>query len=311
MKRAAGWFTAACLRVPVRIAGWLPWRGVQLLGRVAGTIGRTLPNPLRSMARNNLRLVFPAQREVEIRKTAGEAVGHCLCTLLESGPLAYWSAERIVEKVREVHGEQLLSPPPSAGVLLVVPHLGNWELAGLYAGRRHPLSALYRPPRVVALEDWLRQRRQRFGTRLLSVNSSSDLRGAWRDLRNGRTVAVLPDQDPGRRRAGEWLPFFGLPTRTSTLAARLSRNAGRTVLGFSTRLANGQGFALHFETIDFEDGAGTAQRAAAINHAIESAVAPRLAQYQWCYDRWRPQRAVRSEATGSSGAVRGGWQNER
>jgi KDO2-lipid IV(A) lauroyltransferase len=56
---------------------------------------------------------------------------------------------------------------------------------------------------------------------------------------------MLPDQVPGSGE-GAWLPFFGRPAYTMTLAARLSEVAGVTTLfAWAERLPGGAGFHLH------------------------------------------------------------------
>jgi lauroyl/myristoyl acyltransferase len=64
-------------------------------------------------------------------------------------------------------------------------------------------------------------------------------------LRAGEAVGMLPDQVPGSGE-GAWLPFFGRPAYTMTLAARLSEVAGvTTIFAWAERLPGGAGFHLH------------------------------------------------------------------
>ena len=196
--------------------------------------------------------------------------------------------------------EQALGRP--GGLLILTPHLGSFEVAAhAYAqrfGPRQPMTVLYRPARKA----WLRQMEETARARpgLSSAPASlAGVRQLMRALRDGGTVALLPDQVPPQGQ-GVWAPFFGRPAYTMTLAARLARQTGATVLlSWCERLPQGRGHVVHMTPWNqdwpphgLDEEAWTLQAATAINRAMEGLILRRPSQYLWGYHRYKQPRAT-------------------
>ena len=97
---------------------------------------------------------------------------------------------------------------------------------------------------------------------------------------------MLPDQAP-RTGEGVWLPFFGRPAYTMTLAARLTETGAIPLLAWGERLPNGQGFRLHFSPPTAPIEGDTIARAACINREMEQLIRQQPAQYLWGYNRYK------------------------
>lgn len=188
------------------------------------------------------------------------------------------------------------------GLILLTPHLGSFEAAGLHAARRAPLTVLYRPPRLRWLEALMEEGRRRTSAQL----APATLRGVrmlYKALQRGEAVGILPDQAPG---AGEgvWAPFFGKPAYTMTLVGRLQKASGAAVvMAYAERLSGGRGYILHMTELT-----GPLDEAS-LNRAIEQAVSRLPEQYLWSYNRYkvpagapRPPNAA-PEPTGISRGV--------
>ena len=196
--------------------------------------------------------------------------------------------------------EQALGRP--GGLLILTPHLGSFEVAAhAYAerfGPRQPMTVLYRPARKA----WLRQMEETARNRPGLASAPASLAGVrqlMRALRDGGTVALLPDQVPPQGQ-GVWAPFFGRQAYTMTLGARLARQTGATVLlSWCERLPGGRGHVVHMapwrqpwpEPQGLDDQAWTLQAATAINQAMEALILRRPGQYLWGYHRYKPPRA--------------------
>jgi KDO2-lipid IV(A) lauroyltransferase len=172
------------------------------------------------------------------------------------------------------------------GVILVTPHLGCFEAAGLYAAQRMPITIMYRPPKMKWLEPLMIAGRGRWQARLAPAN----LRGVrllYKALKNGEAIGVLPDQTPGVGE-GVWSPFFGRPAYTMTLVSRLQKAAGAAViLAYAERLAAGVGYRLHLQRMSvdpFDE--------ATLNRAVESVIRRCPAQYLWGYNRFKVPAGV-------------------
>jgi len=280
----------ALARTSLQLTSWLPLSVGQRLGAGLAPLAMRIPGRARDSILTNLALCFPNLSEAERLRLARETLVEGIASMFELGPLWKWSRERILSLVREVNGLEVLYAAVSTGrgAVLIGPHLGAWELAGLFASTRVPMTSLYRPPRVRGLDRCLREARERFGARLVPADSGG-VRVLFRTLQRGEAVAVLPDQDPGQD-GGIFAPFFGIPAKTSTLTARLmAGTAAAAILGWAERLERGRGYRLHF--VELDAGAlrcGDIERATcALNLELERVIRQLPRQYMWSYRRFR------------------------
>ncbi len=249
-----------------------------------------IPGRARDSVLTNLALCFPNLGDAERRRLAEECLAEAVAAMFELGPLWTWRRERVLALVREVAGLERVQAAISCGrgVVLIGPHLGAWEMAGLFASAQVPMTSLYRPPRVRGLELRLRRARERFGARLVPADAGG-VRNLFRALQRGEAVGVLPDQDPGQD-GGIFAPFFGVPAKTSTLTARLLASTdAAAILSWAERLSDGRGYRMHF--IELDPGllrCGDIERAtSALNLELERLIRQFPRQYLWSYRRFR------------------------
>jgi KDO2-lipid IV(A) lauroyltransferase len=114
-----------------------------------------------------------------------------------------------------------------------------------------------------------------------------------RALRRGEFVGLLPDQVPPEG-LGVWVPFFGKPAYTMTLAGRLAQQTGCVVLSLrGERLGGGQGFVVHVQPGPEIGPADTPESAATtVNAAMEMLIRQAPDQYLWSYNRYKAPRSL-------------------
>jgi len=209
------------------------------------------------------------------------------------------SAE-VVDKVVRVHGWELVDAAHAAGggILFLTPHLGCFEITAQYYASHAPITVLYRPPRKAALQPLMEAGRARGQMR----TAPADLGGVRRlvkTLRNREAVGMLPDQAPGRGE-GLWVPFFGRPAWTMTLAGRLSEVKGvHVILIWAERLPRGAGYAVHLSAPAQALAGPLEARCAAINREIERLILACPAQYLWGYNRYKRPSGVTPPGDGA------------
>jgi KDO2-lipid IV(A) lauroyltransferase len=188
------------------------------------------------------------------------------------------------------------------GLVLLTPHMGSFEVsAQAYAerfGSLQPITVLYRPAR----QDWLRELEETARARAALSTAPANLAGVrlmMRALRRGETVGLLPDQVPPDG-MGVWVPFFGRPAYTMTLAARLVQQTGAAVAVLWTeRLAQGAGYVVRAMALPYElpTQAGDDEASAlAINRSMEAVIRMKPSQYLWGYNRYKNPRRVTGPA---------------
>jgi KDO2-lipid IV(A) lauroyltransferase len=280
---------AAIIRLIIRGSALLPLPLVHALGAALGWLASIIPNEQRAAAWDNLRLCFPQMSEADRRRLHRRSLMETGKGALETGPLWLWPMGRIERAIKAVHGLDILRAgiERDRGVILIAPHLGAWEVAGVYFPRHAPLTSMYRPLREPALERLVREGRERSGARLVTADAGG-VKQLFQALRRGQAVGILPDQRPKEATAGVMADFYGIPASTGILIPRLLQKSGATpIFVFSLRLPRGRGFEVHClaapEGIDDPDPAVATR---ALNAGVEACIALRPEQYLWSYRRF-------------------------
>ena len=269
--------------------GLLPLLAVQSLGAFFGLVSLPFSSRPKRYSEVNLRVVFPRMSAGERRRLLRRSLVAQAKTVAETSSMWTWSLRRMKRCIKETVGAQYLADAVDAGggVILAMPHLGNWELTGIYVSSLYPMTALHTPLGVREVSELAEQCRGRFGMRLV-LPDPGGVRSMLKSLGAGKIVAILPDQDAGDG-LGVFVPFFGVLANTMVLLPRLvQRGDARVVFCWTERLPWGRGFRLHFkpasETMYDQD---LATAAAGMNKDVESAVMQCPEQYMWGYKRFR------------------------
>jgi len=273
---------------------WLSRRSLRLLhalGAALGWAGYALSSSYRRRLRDNALLagISPADRRAAVAD-AGKLLMELPRLWLRPrgqpiGDPVHWQGAELLET--------LLAR--GRGLLLLTPHMGSFEVsAQAYAerfGARQPITVLYRPAR----QAWLRRLEETARARDHLATAPAQLSGVrlmMRALRRGETVGLLPDQVPPDG-MGVWVPFFGQPAYTMTLAARLVQQTGAAVaVLWTARLPRGAGYAVHASElgVPLPEGEGDEAAALAINRAMEAVILKMPSQYLWGYHRYKSPR---------------------
>ena len=187
--------------------------------------------------------------------------------------------------VKQVHGWEIVKNAlqRGKGIIFLTPHLGCFEIAPIFYGSKHPITVLYRPPKLKFLHQFIVQGRTRTGITLAQANASG-VRKLMQALKRNEAIGILPDQIPAAGE-GEWADFFGRPAYTMTLASKLAQKTGATVImAFAERLKNGEGYDIHITKLE---SIVTTQL---LNTSVEQQIALMPCQYLWRYDRYKQRR---------------------
>ncbi len=239
----------------------------------------------RSTSRN-LELAYPRMNVMERRSLAIESLRQTATIYAESGLVWHWPSAKIDRCLLAVHGSDVLADDRKGnGMLMLVPHFGNWEVLSYYFASKGPLTALYENRRIQSVEGDINAARERHGGRLVPPTQAG-LRTLLLALRRGELVAVLPDQVPARGN-GVMAAFMGRDALTGTLSHRLIQKTGARVCLATAMRVHG-GFEVWFDPLEESVyDADPVTSANAINAGIEMAIARAPAQYQWEYKRFR------------------------
>ncbi len=240
-----------------------------------------------------------AQAGLTDAKTA--AIAEAGKALLELPKIWLRPQDEIVARVVRVSGWELVESAWAAGrgILFLTPHLGCFEITAQYYAARKPMTVLYRRPK----QDWLSPliEEGRGANLKLAPADLSGVRRLLKALKSGEAVGMLPDQVPGKGE-GAWLPFFGRPAYTMTLAARLAETGATVLLAYGERLHYGAGFHLKLFALSAPLEGDLMQRAAQLNRELEALIRQCPEQYLWGYNRYKVPAGATAPAADASEA---------
>lgn len=268
----------------VRTLGKAPWPFRWLLAQIVSFMLIYTPNNAKQITRKNIDLACAHLSKSERNSLIVASLRNLGFKTFDF--LSTWFAtEKIIQNsIIEVVGLDEFQKARQIGpTLILLPHLGNWEIFGLWLSKKFPYTAMFRPLRIPALTNLVRQARERGGNRLVEANRSG-IRQLLKDLRKGGLVIVLPDQNP-KNGHGEYIPFFGIPTLTPTLPYRLAQSTKAAVF-IATAIKESAVYRIEFQKLE-ADLSNRNQWLVEMNLLVESFVRKHPSQYQWEYRRFR------------------------
>jgi Kdo2-lipid IVA lauroyltransferase/acyltransferase len=272
-------------RLLLKPLAYLPLRVIHACGAMLGFVYFHLSGRVRLLVNRNLEQSGLMADEASRKKIASIHAVESGKSILET--LALWqkTSPQLLATVRTVHNWSLVKDALGLGkgIIFLTPHLGCFEITSIYYGSKHPITVLYRTPKLKFLNKLIEQGRQRSGVTLAEANASG-VRKLMQALKRGEAIGILPDQIPAEGE-GEWAPFFGKPAYTMTLASKLAEKTGATIImAFGERLAHGAGYDIHLTKVD------SIATPSLLNQAIERQIAQCPSQYLWQYDRYKVRR---------------------
>lgn len=269
----------------------LPWPWLRALGRLLGWVFWRFDTREKQVTAANIALCLPELDAAQREQLARASLVDFGQTVLEMPKLWLSPSSAVEAQIKEVEGEDLMLRHLShrRGVMLLAPHHGNWEVAGIYLAEHYGITTMYLPSQSAEIEALVRNARSRNGAKLVPADASG-VRGLFKTLKQGGLVGVLPDQVPTQ--GAEFAPFFGQSALTMTLVSNLlQKTAARAVMCVALRLPEG-GFKLVFTEADEGIYASDLQQSLlGLNRSIEAVVRVSPEQYQWEYKRFKRQPA--------------------
>lgn len=222
-------YRGAVWRVGLAAANSIPPAVSRALAKVIAMVYARLATHRREIVMQNLRPVLQADRRT-MRRAADALFAEFALKITD---LWRYEAGLALDKWEiRWDGWELYQAAQARGrgVLLVTPHLGNWEIGGAFLARHgFKLLVLTQPepdPRLTALRE---AARTRWGVETLVVgNDAFAFIEIIKRLQAGTTVALLVDR-PAAPTAVK-VTLFGQPFLSSIAAAELARASGCAIL---------------------------------------------------------------------------------
>lgn len=135
------------------------------------------------------------------------------------------------------------------GVILALPHLGNWEWAGYWLTQvpRIPVSVVVEAPASAKLFEWMTSFRQRLNMHIITLDAQAGA-NASRALADGHVLCLLCDRDIAG--GGIEVNFFGENTTLPAGPATLALRSGAALLPAAVYFDNGRQHAVVLPPVD-------------------------------------------------------------
>ena len=245
----------------------------------------------RSTVEQNLRLAFPQATEEwrhDVARRAYEHLGREAAAMLR---LAKLDPRAVIDRTVPKGWDELQGALAEGnGCILVTGHYGNWEIAAAtVAARGVPISAIVRRQGNLLVDQRLDETRRRLGVETISQRDAP--RQVPRALRKNGVVGIVGDQDA--RRAGVFVPFFGVPASTHRGPALFAIRFNAPVFACVARRLPGPGVRYEVagtrvpvpRTGDLEADVRTLT--AELAARLEASIREAPEQYFWFHRRWK------------------------
>lgn len=213
------------------------WRAVRLLPeraayaafeRIADQQWRRRGSGLRRLEANLARVLGPVPEE-ELRAVSRDGMRSYMRYWCDAFRLPGWDADRInTFQVRDL--ERITDNLDAGrGVILALPHMGNWDHAGAYISLNHtPVHSVAERLEPARLFDAFLAYRESLGMRIHGLGDPDVFEQLVDVCRSGGVVALLADRDLSAR--GVPVEFFGEATRFPAGPAALAVDTGAALL---------------------------------------------------------------------------------
>ncbi len=290
------WLEYTAVRGLLGFLGILPRRAALRVSAGAAAIAYRLLGNLRRVAAVNLNIAFPGLGPAEqdrLAKGAFRNLGRVLGEMSQFPKATPESLNALIEFQidPDVYAEYQRLKSEGRGVIIVSPHLGNWEMLVFgWAAFDGPMSYLARPLDNPGIEKLTHGIRTKFGNR--PINKTNSVMTAARVLRHEGLLGILADVN-AHPKEGVFVPFFGVPACTSTGVALLAMRTNSAILPMCGAWdeAKQKYIGVHGQMI-FPSDTGDRQRdiletTAAFTSEVERLIRRFPDQWLWIHKRWK------------------------
>lgn len=221
----ASWFTFIVYSALWRLVRLLPEKAAYSFFEIIAGIAYRKNGKRVQRLRTNYEVILPDATKVELEALVRSGLSSAMRYWCDTFRISDWSLDKTLLSTRTNNEEFLFDPiKEKRGVIVAVPHAGNWDHAGAYfcakGARVNTVAEHLKPERL--FRKFLAHR-ERMGMRVLDLNANvlDDLRKILRE--DKELVALVADRDLSRS---------GINVRFFDKVARMP--AGPAILAYET-----------------------------------------------------------------------------
>lgn len=269
----------------------LPDKLVYRAGECIGILAFMVSKRSRNTIVNNLTYIYgdkwSEEKIISVAKQVSKNLGK---TFIEFLQYPKYSPEDIKKKMKIVNSHYLDEALSGGkGVILLAPHLGNFELACARVSIDYPLEIVARPLRNKLLNEFVTKVKAQCGVKLIFTTEDDAKQQYIECLGQNKILTIAVDLDAGKR--GIFIDFLGKPASTYCGWVVIAQRTGCAVItGFPIR-HNSTHVAIFEKMVDLEFTEDKEKdlfvNTVKANKIVEDYINRYPEQWFWLNKRWR------------------------
>lgn len=288
------------LRVLIMVIDMFPYRMAPAIAKVLGRVIRTIDRKHVRIAAKNLEkssgVCAPGQIPAFTEKVYESVARGFIEMLMLPRLMKRHEVSRYVKMLRFDVFDRLRRE--GRGIIVVIGHLGNWEIGGLATSLAgYPLHSLARPIDNPWIDRYLLRFRTQTGQHVIPRDGA--LGKMVRVLQRGDMLVVQVDQDA--RQVGVYVNFFGRAASTHRAPATLSLKYNTPIVLVNTYREGLMNYAVCSDPLYPDAYRDRPDPVKALTQAysdrFEEFVRQHPEQWFWMHDRWKTAERVARTTT--------------
>lgn len=272
----------------LKVISRFPLSFLQLLASCIAILLYSFNSSLKRITGINLKLAYPELDETAYQALLKKSLKSQCMTYIESIKCWGMPPEYSLNQIKNIYGEQHLTEALAnkKGVIVVVAHLGCWELLNAWLNLHAAPMIMYKPNKHKAVDRFMLEARQRLNATLVPTDENG-VRAIFKYLKQGGLTVILPDHLP-KASGGIYSEFFGQKTLSTTLVSKLASKTQCNIMGLSCIRDETSGFNVYCSPLSDQILSKDLQTSVdSLNQNLESMINVAPEQYVWSYKRFR------------------------
>lgn len=274
----------------LKMIALLPLSFLQLIASFVSLILSSFNSSMKRVTSINLKIAYPELSDEDHADLVKKSIRSQCLTYVEFIKCWGMSPEYSLSLLKDVQGEHFFTDALAnqKGVIVVVPHLGSWELLNAWLNEYAAPVIMYKPNKVKGANRYVLEAREKFNATLVPTDETG-IRAIFKHLKQGGLTVILPDHVP-KPSGGIFSNFYGQHALSSTLVSKLASKTQCNVIGLSCirDTHNSQHFSVICHPLSEDILSKDLQLSVdTLNAEIQKMIDIAPEQYIWSYKRFR------------------------
>jgi KDO2-lipid IV(A) lauroyltransferase len=241
---------------------------------------------------SNIRNSFPEKNEEQVNLIARQFYHHFTDIFIESLKSFTMTEEAVIKRCKFIDTELIDSFfKKGQPVICVAGHYGNWEWAGIAAGKQmlHKPVGFYKPLSNPYVDRYIQKTRVRGRSRLASIEKTSEtFKADWDET---PAFYMVADQSPSSPRLAYWIDFLNQETAVLHGPEKYSRVHNLPVFFACVKKIKRGYYTVEFRLLEANpEKTKTGELTTRYMKMLESIIRDQPQYYLWSHRRWKLKR---------------------